>query len=101
MNHCGAACPAERIPRHQSQQQRFRGNPPGQPPEARNVAQSLHALLQLEMAYVLLYDIGHGHAQGGREILHRHLLLLVRVLKKRKQAVGQSDSIARGIEIDG
>jgi hypothetical protein len=41
----------------------------------------LNPLLQFEVAKVLLYDIGHGHAQPGREILRRHGLLLPGILQ--------------------
>ncbi|HEX6822623.1 MAG TPA: hypothetical protein VF123_11235 [Candidatus Sulfotelmatobacter sp.] len=65
------------------------------------MAQGLHSLLKLEMPYVLLHHVGHGHAQAGGEILHRHLVLLFRVLKKVRQAISESLRVSRRIEFDG
>jgi len=56
--------------------------------ETGDVAQSLDALLNLEVPEILLHDVGHGHAQRGRKILGRHGLLLFRVLQKLHQAIG-------------
>ncbi len=53
------------------------------------------------MPYVFLHDVGHGHAQGRREILHGHLVLLLRVLKKVRQAISQSLSFSGRIKFDG
>jgi hypothetical protein len=58
-------------------------------------------LLKLEMPYVLLDHIGHGHAQARGEILHRHPVLLFRVLQEVRQAIGESLRISRGIKLDG
>lgn len=101
MNHRGTACPPQRVPGHQTQQQRLRRDPTGQPPEPGDVAQRLHSLLKLEMPYVLLHHVGHGHAQARGEILHRHPVLLFRVLKKVRQAIGQALGISRRIKFDG
>jgi hypothetical protein len=101
MNHRRTACPSQRIPRHQAQQQRLRRDPAWQPAEAGDVAQRLHSLLKLEMPYVLLHHIGHGHAQARGEILHRHPVLLFRVLKEVRHAIGESLSISRGIKLNG
>jgi hypothetical protein len=101
MNHRGTACPPERVPGHQTQQQRLRRDPTGQPAETGDVAQRLHALLKLKMPYVLLHHIRHGHAQARGEILHRHPVLLFRVLKEVRQAIGESLRISRRIEFNG
>lgn len=53
------------------------------------------------MPYVLLHHIGHGHAQARGEILHRHPVLLFRVLKEVRQAVGESLRISRRIKLNG
>ncbi len=45
-----------------------------------HVFEGLHALLKLEMAKILLDDIGHGHAQPGREISRRHCAQLGGIL---------------------
>jgi hypothetical protein len=52
------------------------------------------------MPYVLLHHVRHGHAQAGREILHRHPVLLFCVLKKVRQAIGQARGISRRIKFD-
>jgi hypothetical protein len=101
MNHRGTACPPQRIPRHQAQQQRLRRDPARQPAEAGDVTQGLHALLQLEMPYVLLHYIGHGHAQARGEILHRHPVLFFRVLQEVRQAIGESLRISGRVKFDG
>jgi hypothetical protein len=41
------------------------------------------------MAQVLEHDGGHGHAQRGREILHRHRLLLVGIGQEIDQPLRQ------------
>jgi hypothetical protein len=41
----------------------------------------LNPLLQLEVAKIFLYDVGHGHAQSGGEILRRHCLQLLGILQ--------------------
>jgi hypothetical protein len=57
-------------------------------------------LLQLEVAKILLHDVGHGHAEGGSEVLGGHLLLLFRILEKSDQAICQVLIIPRLIELD-
>ena len=52
------------------------------------------------MAEIFLHNVGHGHAQRCGEILSRHDLLLFGIAEKRDQTVGESLSIARGIEFD-
>ena len=53
------------------------------------------------MPYVFLHHVRHRHAQARREILHRHPVLLFRVLKKIRQAIGQSLRSSRWIKFDG
>jgi hypothetical protein len=101
MHNCGTACPAERVPRHQTQQQGFGRDPTGKPAKAGYIPQGLNSLLQFEMPQVLLHNVWHSHAQASGKILHRHLLLLGRILQKIKQAFGQSLRIPRGrIKLD-
>jgi hypothetical protein len=57
-------------------------------------------LLKFEVPQVFLHDIGHSHPQPSREVLHRHPVLLLRVLEKIKQAVCQSLGISRGVELN-
>jgi hypothetical protein len=54
------------------------------------VSQSLCALLQFELAKILLHDGRHGHAQGGGKILDRHRLLFGRILEESDETIGQS-----------
>jgi len=53
------------------------------------------------MPYVLLHYIRHGHAQACGKVLHRHPVLLFRVLKEVHQAIGEPLRISRRIEFDG
>jgi hypothetical protein len=73
----------------------------GQPPNVRHISQGLNALLQFEVPKILLHDIGHGHAQPGREILSRHRLLLFEILQEPDQAVRKPLRVSRRIEFDG
>jgi len=41
-------------------------------------------LLQLEMSEIFLYDVGHGHAQCGGKVLHRHRVLFFGICQKAK-----------------
>jgi hypothetical protein len=58
-------------------------------------------LLKLEMAKIFLHDVGHGHAQGRREILCRHPLLLLRILQQVDEAFGETLSVSWWIKLDG
>jgi len=53
------------------------------------------------MAKILLDDGGHRHAQGCREILHSHGLLLLGIGEEFGQAAGKILSASRLIKIDG
>jgi len=81
MENCRTPRPAQGVPRHEAQQQRFRGYPAGQSPDMGDVFEGLNSLLKLEVAEILLHDIGHGHAQPGREIPRGHRLLFPGILK--------------------
>jgi hypothetical protein len=61
----------------------------------------LNPLLKLEVAKILLHDIGHGHAQAGREILRGHRLLFSGVLQQLDQAVREPLRVSWRIELDG
>lgn len=53
------------------------------------------------MAKIFLHDVGHRHAQSGREILGRHQLLPVGILQQVDNALGEALSTSRGIELYG
>jgi hypothetical protein len=72
----------------------------GQPSNVRHVSQSLNALLQFEVPKILLHDVGHGHAQPGREILSRHGVLLLGILQELDEAVRKPLCVSRWIELD-
>ncbi len=65
------------------------------------ITQGRCTLLQLKVAQILPHDCGHGHAQRGIEIFHRHGALLFFILKVPGQATGQIAGIARLVEVDG
>lgn len=64
------------------------------------MAQNFGALLQFEMAEILLNNVRHSHAKCRSEVLRCHLLLLLRILEKSDKAVCQVLSIPRLIEVD-
>ncbi len=66
-----------------------------------HVPERLHSLLELEVAKILLNDIGHGHAQPGGEILGRHRALLVGILQELNQAICQPAGVSGWVEFDG
>jgi len=57
--------------------------------------------LQLEVAKILLNDIGHGHAKTRGEILRRQGSLLPGVLQQVNHAVRKPLRVSRRIEFDG
>lgn len=92
--------PPERTASHQAQQESLGRDPAGKLPEPGDVAQGHASLLQFEMPQVFQHDIGHGHAQSGREILLGHSLLPCRVGKKSNQAIGQIAGVAGLVELN-
>jgi hypothetical protein len=57
--------------------------------------------MQFEMAQILLDDGRHRHAQGCREILHSHGLLLLGIGEEFSQAAGQILGASRLVKVDG
>jgi hypothetical protein len=53
------------------------------------------------MAQVLEHNRGHGHAQRGGEVLHRHRLLLVRIGQEIDQPLSQVLRAAGFIKLNG
>lgn len=53
------------------------------------------------MSQIFLHDVRHGHAQAGREILHRHSLLFLWVFQKLEEAICKSLGIPWRIKFDG
>jgi hypothetical protein len=78
--------PPERVPGHEPQHERLRGNPTGQAAEPGDLTQNLGALLEFEMPQIFQDDRRHSHPQSGGKILHRHGLLLFLVRQKVNQA---------------
>lgn len=101
MKNRGAPGPAQRIPRHEAEQQSLRGDPARQSPDVGHISERLHSLLKLEVAKIFLNDIGHGHAQPGGKVLCRHCALLVGILQELDQAVCQPACVSGRIEFDG
>lgn len=53
------------------------------------------------MAQIFLHNRGHGHAQGGGKILHRHGFLFFRVGQQANQAASQILGVTGLIKLDG
>lgn len=52
------------------------------------------------MPQIFLHDIGHGHAECSREVLHCHPLLPFRILQKFVEAIRQTLRISRWVELE-
>jgi hypothetical protein len=77
VDHRRAPRPRQRISGHETQDQRFRGNPSRKPANSGDVAQRLYSLLKLEVPEIFLNDIRHCHSQRSCKILRRHIALFV------------------------